>query len=115
MSDSDKNNIDKIFNEMMSQNSVNPQTQQYNSDFVIKELIQVQESLAESIINVNALIYCIFTDSSYILPPSLSDLIGPLFKISEDFIAHSIELSATIDEIEDSGYNELGEDSGESE
>lgn len=112
MSDSEKNNIDKIFNEMMSQNSIDPHSQEYNPDFVIKELIQVQESLAESIINVNAIIYSIFTDSSYILPSSLSELIGPLFKISEDFIAHSIELSATI---EDLGYEELGEDSGESE
>ena len=60
-------------------------------------MLHVQESLAESVLNVNSIIYYLIRDSSYRIPESVSELVGALFKISEDFLSHILEINGTIE------------------
>jgi hypothetical protein len=117
MSKDEDSNIDKIFNEMMSNNSIED-VNVINKFNTVKELIHMQESLLESVLNVNSLIYCMHTDPDYIITEEVSELLGPLFKISEDFISEMIELNVTFElsqHLEDEDYDsEEEDDSGES-
>lgn len=97
MSENEENNIDKIFNEMMSSNSMEEITVEEDVHQIVKEMLHVQESLAESVLNVNSIIYYLIRDSSYRIPESVSDLVGALFKISEDFLSHILEINGTIE------------------
>jgi hypothetical protein len=92
MAKEEDSNIDKIFNEMMSNNSIED-VNDLNKFSTIKELIHMQESLMESLLNVNSLIYSMYTDSEYVISEEVTELLGPLYKISEDFIAEMIELN----------------------
>jgi hypothetical protein len=61
---------------------------------------------------MNSIIYYLVKDSTYAVPESVSELIGPLFKISEDFISHLLEINGTIeteDYIEDTEEDDDGE------
>jgi spore coat polysaccharide biosynthesis protein SpsF (cytidylyltransferase family) len=109
----EEENIDKIFNELIESNSV--KEHEFDKENVIKELLQVQESLGESLLSVNSIIYYIFSDASYTIPDSVNELLGPLFKISEDFLSHLMEINGTI-EVEMFLEDELEEEEdGESE
>ena len=96
MAEEEDSNIDKIFNEMMSNNSIED-VNDLNKFSTIKELILMQESLMESLLNVNSLIYSMYTDSEYIISEEVTELLGPLYKISEDFIAEMIELNVVFE------------------
>ena len=96
MAEEEDSNIDKIFNEMMSNNSIED-VNDLNKFSTIKELILMQESLMESVLNVNSLIYSMYTDSEYIISEEVTELVGPLYKISEDFIAEMIELNVVFE------------------
>ncbi len=97
-SEEENNNIEKIFNEMMSSNSIEDIDVHYDRDQHIRELLHLQESLAESLLSVNSIIYFLIKDSDYKVADSISELMGALFKISEDFISHLLELNDTIEE-----------------
>jgi hypothetical protein len=116
MSKEEDSNIDKIFNEMMSNNSIQD-VNALNKFNTVKELIHMQESLMESLLNVNSLIYSMHTDPEYTITEEVSELLGPLFKISEDFITEMIELNVTFElsqHLEDEDYeSEEEEDGGE--
>lgn len=108
----EESNIEKIFNELMSSNSIKDISTEEDRYQIVKEMLHVQESLAESLLNINSIIYYLMKDSAYVIPDSISELIGPLFKISEDFISHLLELNGTIeaeDYIEDSEEEDDGE------
>lgn len=108
----EESNIEKIFNELMSSNSIKDVSTEEDRYQIVKEMLHVQESLAESLLNINSIIYYLIKDSTYVIPDSISELIGPLFKISEDFISHLLELNGTIeaeDYIEDSEEEDDGE------
>jgi hypothetical protein len=100
VSNPEDNNIEKIFNEMMSSNSIEDIDPHYDRHQHIRELLHMQESLAESLLNVNSIIYYLVKDSDYKVPDSVSETIGALYKISEDFISHLLELNGIIDEDE---------------
>lgn len=113
MSDPNNEDINKIFNEIISQNGSNKDS--FLSEFSnkqIKQLLHVQESLAESLLNLNSIIYYMLTDESYTVPSSTAEFINPLYKISEDFISHLMELSDTMDE-ESETQDSTDEDNGE--
>ena len=96
----------------MSSNSIKDVSTEEDRYQIVKEMLHVQESLAESLLNINSIIYYLIKDSTYVIPDSISELIGPLFKISEDFISHLLELNGTIeaeDYIEDSEEEDDGE------
>lgn len=113
MSDSNNEDINKIFNEIISQNgSVKDSFLSEFSNKQIKQLLHVQESLAESLLNLNSIIYYMLTDESYVVPSSIAELINPLYKISEDFISHLMELSDTMD-AENEEQDSTDEDNGE--
>lgn len=111
MSNSDDKNIDKIFNEMMSSNSIDGVSASSDPAYIVKELLHVQESLAESLLSINSIVYYMLTDPSYSVPESLGELIGPLYKISEDFIGHLIELNGTMEPEEDT-ENDMDDENG---
>lgn len=112
-SEEENNNIEKIFNELMSSNSMHQLTAEEDRHQTIKQLLHVQESLAESLLNINSIVYYLVKDTVYVVPESVSELIGPLFKISEDFISHILEISATIEEQEFIEDNEEEDNDGE--
>lgn len=93
---SNPDNIDKIFNELMSNSSIED-TSVRDKFNLTKELIHMQESLLESLLNVNSLIYYTHTEPDYEIPENVSELLGPLFKISEDFISTMIELNVSFE------------------
>ena len=99
-SSEEENNIEKIFNEMMSSNAIEDINVHYDRDEHVRELLHLQESLAESLLNVNSIIYYLIKDSDYKVVDSISELMGAMFKISEDFISHLLELNDTIEEEE---------------
>lgn len=111
----EEENIDKIFNELIESNSV--KEPEFDKETLLKELLQVQESLGESLLSVNSIIYYLLVDAAYTIPDSVNELIGPLFKISEDFLSHLLEINGTIEVemfLEDDLEEEEDED-GESE
>lgn len=112
MDNPEESNIEKIFNEMMSSSSMSDIDIELDKHQIIKEMLHVQESLAESLLSMNSIIYYLVKDSTYAVPESVSELIGPLFKISEDFISHLLEINGTIeteDYIEDTEEDDDGE------
>jgi hypothetical protein len=117
MAEEEDSNIDKIFNEMMSNNSIED-INALNRFNTVKELIHMQESLMESLLNVNSLIYSMYTDSEYVISEEISELLNPLYKISEDFIAEMIELNVVFElsqHLEDEDYESEEEDDGETD
>lgn len=96
MSDNNEE-IEKIFNELMSSNAIQDIVHEDRSS-IVRELIHIQESLLESAINVNALVHAMVVDETFEIDSTIFELLGPLYKISEDFIAESIGLNDTIDE-----------------
>jgi hypothetical protein len=111
MSNPEENDIDKIFNELMSSNSIEDIEQPKDRDYIIQEMLHVQESLAESLLSINSIIYYLVKDVEYNIPDSISSLIDPLFKVSETFISHLLDLSGTIEaeNFESEDENEDGE------
>jgi hypothetical protein len=115
MAKEEDSNIDKIFNEMMSNNSIED-VNDLNKFDTVKDLIHMQESLMESLLNVNSLIYSMYTDSEYVISEEVTELLGPLYKISEDFIAEMIELNVVFElsqHLEDEDYESEEDDDGE--
>lgn len=112
-SSEEENNIDKIFNEMMSSNSIEDIDVKHDRNQQVQEMLHVQESLAESILNVNSIIYYLLRDADYQVIDSIQDLIGALFKISEDFISHLLELNDTIEDQEEETIIEEEDGDGE--
>lgn len=99
--------IEKIFNELMNSNSIQDVVS-FDRSSIVRELIHIQESLLESAINVNSLIHAMTVDPEFEIDTELFELLGPLYKISEDFIAESLGFSDTIEEEEDNGEEEQG-------
>jgi hypothetical protein len=97
MSEENSKEIEKIFNELMDSNSIKDFVKQ-DRNSVIKELIHMQESLLESVLNINALVHALHTDETFEVDSALFELLGPLYKISEDFIAEAIGFNGTIDD-----------------
>lgn len=97
MSEDNNKEIEKIFNELMDSNSIKDFIKQ-DRNSVIKELIHMQESLLESVLNINALVHALHTDETFEVDPVLFELLGPLYKISEDFIAEAIGFNGTMDD-----------------
>lgn len=104
--------IEKIFNELMSSNSIKDVVQEDRFS-VIKELILIQESLLESSINVNGLIHAMNVDESFEVDPQLFELLGPLYKISEDFIAEAAGYHDTIVDEQDDDEEKEQDNGGE--
>lgn len=101
MSKSDDENINKIFNELMSSNNIEADMSKYDSyKATMKDMIHAQESLMETLININSIIYYLVNDNSYKIDSGLNELIGMLYKISEDFIGYINDVNDTIDEAE---------------
>jgi hypothetical protein len=96
MSEDNSKEIEKIFNELMDSNSIKDFVKQ-DRNSIIKELIHMQESLLESVLNINALVHALHTDETFEIDQNLFELLGPLYKISEDFIAEAIGYNGTID------------------
>jgi|LakMenEpi03Aug12_release.lakeMendotaPanAssembly.Ray.scaffolds.fasta_scaffold1407920_1 hypothetical protein len=117
MSNKDDENINKIFNELMSSNNIEDELSPV-IDFKskIKDFIHIQESLMESLININSVIYYTVNDPEYKVDQELNELMNSLYKISEDFIGYIGEVSGTIEFVEDYDFNEEdGNDTGNGE
>lgn len=110
MSEENNEEIEKIFNELMNSNSIKDLVKE-DKNSVIKELIHMQESLLESVLNINSLVHALHTDETFEVAPSIFELLGPLYKISEDFIAEAIGYHDTIEEqIEEYDIEEESDD-----
>lgn len=97
MSESNNNEeIEKIFNELMNSNSIKDFTKQ-DRNSIMKELLHMQESLLESVLNINSLIHAMHTDETFEISSEIFELLGPLYKISEDFIAEAAGYNDTME------------------
>ena len=97
MSDENNEEIEKIFNELMNSNSIKD-TVKEDRGSIIRELIHMQESLLESVLNINSLVHAMHVDETFQIQPNVFEILGPLYKISEDFIAEAMGYDATIEE-----------------
>lgn len=101
MSEPDDDNINKIFNELMSSNNLEADISKFdNYKSTMKDMIHAQESLMETLININSIIYYLVNDNSYKIDPELNELIGSMYKISEDFIGYINDVNDTIAELD---------------
>lgn len=97
MSEDNNKEIERIFNELMNSNSLEDVVQ-HNKKTLIQELLHMQESLLESVLNINSLIHATHIEEEFEIQPSILEILGPLYKMSEDFIAEAIGYNGTIDD-----------------
>lgn len=94
MAEFEDDDIDKIFKEMISSDDVdeiNPShieaiisIEKTSPSSLLKELIFVAQSLSQSIVHINDVILDIISSEDYSLNEELRDIIGSMYKLSED-------------------------------
>lgn len=97
MSDFEDKDINKMFNELMSSNKIDDiEVKETNNILLAKGLLHIQESLTESILNINSIVYYLISDDNYKIEKDLNEILNYLYKISEDFIETISEQNDTI-------------------
>jgi hypothetical protein len=114
MSEFEDDDIDKMFEEMMSSddNDVDlPRIdaiisiEQVSLESMMKELVFISQSLSQSLVHINELLLNYISFDDYDIDSTLKDILGNMYKLSEDLDDHIIEIM-----IEDSQFNDEEED-----
>jgi len=115
MADSDEDEFEKKFSEIISSDELKQISSNYVEDgqLSIKELILIQKSLMDALANVNEIIQCVMSPDDCDAQPSSEEIqkIGIIYRACEDFndcVAENFVIF-TIDE------NDLEEDDLEDE
>jgi len=97
----DKENIDRMFSEIMSSNSIEGLKEEQETETIldIKSLLVIQESLMDCIVLINTLIYKSYSTNEIQKSEELENLIGSLYQASEDFTVHLNDYSDIINKI----------------
>lgn len=94
MADFEDDDIDKIFKEMISSDDIDDidtphveaiiSIEKVDTGSLLKELVFVTQSLSQSIVHINELILDLISSEDYSLNSELRDIIGSMYKLSED-------------------------------
>lgn len=98
----DKENIDRMFSEIMSSNSIEglKEEQQEETILDVKSLIVIQESLMDTLLLINSLIYKSYATNEIQKSKELEDLLSSLYQSSEDLYVHLNDAGDIIDKIQ---------------
>jgi hypothetical protein len=100
--------IDKIFKEMFSPgDNLNQERvdaiisiEKVSIDSLIKELIFITQSLSQSIVHINELILNVISSEDYAINEEVNDILGSMYKLSEDFDDCMLEILLEESEID---------------
>lgn len=114
MEDFEDDAIDKIFKEMFSSNDeVDDQRvdaiisiEKVSVETLIKELVFITQSLSQSIVHINELMLNVLASDEYRVNEEISDILGSMYKLSEDFDDCMLEILLEESEIEEDEDNE---------
>lgn len=100
----DNDKVNELFSEIVQSTNMDKVTENVEMEFNlnVKELAFLQESLGESIASISQIMFMVINNDSKI-NDEISELLGNLYKLSEDLNASMIELY--IDDIDD--YEDL--------
>ena len=101
MSEFEDDDIDKMFEEMISSDDLEVDLpridaiisiEQVSLESIVKELTFMYQSFSKSAIHVGELILNFMSFENYQLDDELKDILGSMYKLSEDLDDHMIEL-----------------------
>lgn len=110
----DNDKVNELFSEIVQSTNMDEVTEKVEMQFNmnVKELAFLQESLGESIACISQLMFMVINDESKI-SDEISELLGNMYKLSEDLNASMIELYIdNIDDYEDEELDEYNDDDG---
>ena len=114
MSEFEDDDIDKMFEDMMSSDDISVDLpridaiisiEQVSLESMMKELVFISQSLSQSLVHINELLLNYISFDDYDIDSTLKDILGNMYKLSEDLDDHIIEIM-----IEDSQFNDEEED-----
>jgi|694.fasta_scaffold54841_5 hypothetical protein len=114
MSEFEDDDIDKMFEDMMSSDDIGVDLpridaiisiEQVSLESMMKELVFISQSLSQSLVHINELLLNYISFDDYDIDSTLKDILGNMYKLSEDLDDHIIEIM-----IEDSQFNDEEED-----
>lgn len=118
MPEYEDDDIDKMFEEMISSDELDKikssnidaiiSLNKISKDTIIKELVFISQSLSQSIDHVNELILNYLSIDGYDTDDDIKEILGSMYKLSEDFDEIMIELL-----IDESGIDNEQDDLGD--
>jgi hypothetical protein len=114
MSEFEDDDIDKMFEDMMFSDDISVDLpridaiisiEQVSLESMMKELVFISQSLSQSLVHINELLLNYISFDDYDIDSTLKDILGNMYKLSEDLDDHIIEIM-----IEDSQFNEEEDD-----
>lgn len=114
MSEFEDDDIDKMFEEMMSSDDIDVDLpridaiisiEQVSFESMMKELVFISQSLSQTVVHINELLLNYISFEDYDIDSTLKDILGNMYKLSEDLDDHMIEIM-----IKESEFNDEEED-----
>ena len=116
MSKYEEDDINKMFSEIMSSNSIEGLNQpEVQENLNIKDLLLVQESLMDTLMSINSIIYQLYTDDEYVAPEGTHKYVSELYAASEQFFINISKSGAILDDMDLDLLDDDDDDDGESE
>jgi hypothetical protein len=116
MSKYEEDDINKMFSEIMSSNSIEGLNDSKDEEVIdIKNLLLVQESLMDTLICINSMIYRLYTDKDFTVAEDTEKYMADLYQASEDLFIHTSKSDAILDEMDLDLLNEDDDDEKEGE
>jgi hypothetical protein len=114
MSKYEEDDINKMFSEIMSSNSIEGLNDSKDQEVIdIKNLLLVQESLMDALICINSMIYRLYTEKDFTVSEDTEKYMADLYQASEDLFIHTSKSDAILDEMDLDLLNEDDEDEEE--
>jgi hypothetical protein len=109
MEDFEDDDIDKMFKEMFSSDEdieseridAIISIEKVSFDSLIKELVFITQSLSQSIVHINELILNVISFEDYKVNEEITDILGSIYKLSEDFDDCMLEMLLAESEIDE--------------
>jgi hypothetical protein len=114
MSEFEDDDIDKMFEEMMSSDELEVDLPRIDAiisiekvsfESMMKELVFISQSLSQTVVHINELLLNYISFEDYDIDSTLKDILGNMYKLSEDLDDHMIEIM-----IKESEFDEEEED-----
>jgi hypothetical protein len=109
MEDFEDDDIDKMFKEMFSSDEdieseridAIISIEKVSFDSLIKELVFITQSLSQSIVHINELILNVISFEDYKVNEEITDILGSIYKLSEDFDDCMLEMLLAESELDE--------------
>lgn len=116
MSEYEEDDINKMFSEIMSSNSIEGLSDSKEEEVIdIKNLLLVQESLMDALICINSMIYRLYTEKDFIVAENTEKYMSDLYQASEDLFIHVSKSDAILDVMDLDLLNDDEDDDDEEE